>query len=258
MAASLVFQPISASIRSLQANGGRARFSWRALLWWPSLRHERGAAAARRSWCHAYACHINWGESGGKLAAAKQVKPAVGASHQYSGVSQSGTEGKMRAVVLLVSMMTCLHAIACAVRFTASQPQPACQHMAAGHSICPQNCPCCKQQRPTAEPGRQELRRCCSIEGFECQGNPAPVELRGVEAQGLVEAGPRMVVQVHGHVHRVAEEAAPRLRLFGAGLGLRMLQQHVCRLTLLPTPVAMCSPLQSCRCLASCAATACC
>ena len=29
---------------------------------------------------------------------------------QNSGVSQSGTSGKMRAVVLFVSMMTCLHA----------------------------------------------------------------------------------------------------------------------------------------------------
>lgn len=37
----------------------------------------------------------------------------------------------------------------------------------------------------------------------------APVELGGVEAQGLVEGGALVIVQVHGHVHAQAEEAAP-------------------------------------------------
>ncbi len=41
----------------------------------------------------------------------------------------------------------------------------------------------------------------------------APVELRRVEADGLVEGGALVVVQVHGHVHRQAEEAAPQLGL---------------------------------------------
>ena len=35
---------------------------------------------------------------------------------QNSGVSQSGTSGKMRAVVLFVSMITCLHSVYTEVR----------------------------------------------------------------------------------------------------------------------------------------------
>lgn len=37
------------------------------------------------------------------------------------------------------------------------------------------------------------------------------VELRSVEADGLVEGGTLMVVEIHGDVHGQAEEAAPQL-----------------------------------------------
>ena len=40
-----------------------------------------------------------------------------------------------------------------------------------------------------------------------------PVELLGVEAQGLVEGCALVVVQVHGHIHGQAEEARPQLGL---------------------------------------------
>jgi hypothetical protein len=42
------------------------------------------------------------------------------------------------------------------------------------------------------------------------EGN-SPIELGCVEPQGLVEGCPLVVVQVHGDVHRQAEETAPHL-----------------------------------------------
>ena len=44
-------------------------------------------------------------------------------------------------------------------------------------------------------------------------GCSLPIELRGVEANGLVESRPLVVVEVHGHVYGQAEEAGPELGL---------------------------------------------
>jgi hypothetical protein len=59
----------------------------------------------------------------------KAGEASLGDSHQYSGVSQSGTEGKMRAVVLFVSMMTCLHPAANACN------QVVCRYSSSGHNL---------------------------------------------------------------------------------------------------------------------------
>jgi hypothetical protein len=57
-----------------------------------------------------------------------------------------------------------------------------------------------------------------------------PAELRGVQAQGLVECAALVVVQVHGHVHGQAEEARPQLgdgALQQPGLGLEQRSEEV-------------------------------
>lgn len=43
--------------------------------------------------------------------------------------------------------------------------------------------------------------------------NDMLVELLGVQADGLIEGGPLVVIQVHGDVHAVAEEPGPHLGL---------------------------------------------
>lgn len=54
--------------------------------------------------------------------------------------------------------------------------------------------------------------------GLVCLNEHVLAELRCVEAQGLVKGGALVVVQVHGHVDRQAEELGP-------GLGNGALQQ---------------------------------